>query len=169
MKPAVFFDRDGVLNQDIGYLYRPEDFVWTDGAREAIRLCNERGYYVFVVTNQSGVARGYYEERDVIALHNWMQGELAADGAHIDAFYHCPHHPEGKVPQYKAACTCRKPAPGLILQAARDWPVDLAHSFIIGDNPGDVEAGRAAGIKGYLFAGKNLYTFVQTILNQPEE
>ena len=101
-RPAVFFDRDGVLNRDLGYLHRPEEFEWLEGAKKAIRLCNDSGYLVFVVTNQAGVARGFYGEEDVHRLHAWMNEELAREGAHVDAFEFCPHHPEGGASRSRA-------------------------------------------------------------------
>ena len=116
-KPAAFLDRDGVLNVDIGWLHKPQDCVWMDGAKEAVRLLNAANYFVFVVTNQAGVARGLYDEAKVLELHDWMSGELAAVGAHVDAYYYCPHHPEGIVASYRQACACRKPAPGMIERA----------------------------------------------------
>lgn len=160
LRPAAFLDRDGVLNVDRGYVFRRDDFIWNEGAAVAVKWLNEHGYYVFVVTNQSGVARGYYREEDVTALHAWMNEELARAGAHIDAFYYCPHHPEGEVQEYRAVCACRKPAPGLIVQAMREWPVDKGRSFLVGDKPSDIGAAQAAGIKGYLFAGGNLMEFI---------
>ena len=162
-RPAIFFDRDGVLNVDVNYLYKAEDFQWIPGAKETIKYYNDQGYLVFVVTNQSGVARGYYSESDVHSLHQWMQQELAAAGARIDAFYHCPHHVQGSVAEYRLDCGCRKPAPGLILQAMEQWKVNKKQSLLIGDKPSDVEAAQAAGIKGYLFSGGNLLEFVRTI------
>ena len=101
-KPAAFLDRDGVLNVDIGWLHKPQDCVWMDGAKEAVRLLNAANYFVFVVTNQAGVARGLYNEAKVLELHDWMSGELAADGAHVDAYYYCPHHPDGIVARLQA-------------------------------------------------------------------
>ncbi|HKU54553.1 MAG TPA: HAD-IIIA family hydrolase, partial [Rhizomicrobium sp.] len=110
-RPAVFFDRDGVLNRDIGYLHRPEEFEWLQGAKAAIRHCNDAGYFVFVVTNQAGVARGYYDESDVEKLHAWIGAELAREGAYIDAFEYCPHHLDGVRPEYRRVCPRRKPEP----------------------------------------------------------
>ena len=164
-RPAVFFDRDGVLNRDIGYLHRPEDFVWLEGAREAIRLCNDAGYLVFVVTNQAGVARGYYGEDDVRALHGWMSSELAALGAHIDAFEYCPHHPEGIAAGYRRACSRRKPEPGMLLDLLSRWPVDKEASFLIGNMQSDLDAAAGAGIRAYLYQGGNLAAFVAARLS----
>ena len=161
MNGVVFLDRDGVINADIGYLWRREDFVWIPGAPAAIRLFNERGRPVVVVTNQSGVARGYYSEQDVESLHRWMNAELNKQGARIDAFYFCPHHPDGAIPEYTRVCDCRKPQPGMLLQAMEDWRADPAKSVLIGDKESDVAAAAAAGIRGYLFDGKNLLEFVE--------
>jgi D-glycero-D-manno-heptose 1,7-bisphosphate phosphatase len=163
-RPAAFLDRDGVLNHDVGYLFRVEEFRWIDGAREAIRALNEAGYWVFVVTNQSGVARGYYDEAAVRRLHDWMQRDLAAVGAHVDAFRYCPHHPEGTEPAYRRTCRCRKPGPGMIEALAEAWPVDLANSVVIGDKARDLEAGAALGIAGHLFEDGRLDRLVAAIL-----
>ena len=100
-KPAAFLDRDGVINVDSGYVYRPEDFAWIEGAKEAVKFLNDNAYLVFVVTNQGGVAHGFYEEDDVLSLHRWLSGELALFGAHIDAFFYCPHHPDGVREEYR--------------------------------------------------------------------
>ena len=161
MTPVVFLDRDGVVNADIGYLWRREDFLWIPGAPAAIRLFNGRGWPVVVVTNQSGVARGYYREQEVQALHLWMNAELDKQGAHIDAFYFCPHHPRGAIEEYTRECDCRKPQPGMILQAMAEWSADPATSFLIGDKESDVAAAAAAGIRGYLFDGSNLLEYVE--------
>jgi D-glycero-D-manno-heptose 1,7-bisphosphate phosphatase len=145
-RPAVFLDRDGTLNADRGYVHTPSEFEWLAGAIETIRELNDLGYLVLVVTNQAGIARGYYSEADVEALHRWMNCELKPYGAHIDGFYYCPHHPTSGQPPYLTACDCRKPAPGLVLRAAREWDVDLARSLAFGNSPNDEEAFRAAGI-----------------------
>lgn len=150
-RPAVFFDRDGVINVDKGYVFRKEDFEWMPGVIDKIKDYNDKGFYVFIVTNQSGVARGYYGEEDVRALHRWMNEELAGYGAHIDAFYYCPHHPDYGDTDYRMKCSCRKPQPGLILRAFSQWDVDKGNSFLIGDKESDIEAARAAGIRGVLF------------------
>ncbi|XFO69323.1 D-glycero-beta-D-manno-heptose-1,7-bisphosphate 7-phosphatase [Sporomusa silvacetica DSM 10669] len=158
-RPAVFFDRDGVLNVNLGFVYLPEDFQWIDGAIKTIKYFNNAKYLVFVVTNQSGVARGYYTENDVQQLHKWMNAELAKQAAHIDAFYYCPHYPDAKLEQYREVCQCRKPMPGLIQQAIREWPVKPTKSFLIGDMDTDLKAAATAGIKGYLFNEENLFNF----------
>lgn len=163
-RPALFLDRDGVLNRDTGFLYKPEDFFWLDGARETVRLFNDLGYLVFVVTNQSGVAQGFFEEAQVQALHAWINEELAEEGARVDAFYYCPHHPQATREAYRKVCPCRKPAPGMLQQAMAEWPVDAARSLLIGDNQRDLEAGKAAGVPGYLFRGGNLLEMARAIV-----
>ncbi|MFN3659322.1 MAG: D-glycero-alpha-D-manno-heptose-1,7-bisphosphate 7-phosphatase [Pseudolabrys sp.] len=150
-RPAAFLDRDGVLNVDHGYTFRPEDLEWIATAPQAVRLLNEAGYYVIVVTNQSGVARGLYDEAAVDRFHAHMQERLKEHGAHIDAFYYCPHHPEGVVEALAKRCLCRKPESGLLEQAARDWPIDRTRSFLIGDKDHDVAAAKAFGIAGIKF------------------
>ena len=153
---AIFFDRDGTLNVDVHYLHDPEQFVWVGGAIDAIRWANTHGYLVIVVTNQSGIARGYYDEAAVQRLHDWMNAELAKHGAHIDAFYYCPHHTEGIVPAYTKVCACRKPAPGMLLRAIAEYDIDPAASLLIGDGEHDVAAAANAGVKGVLYPGGNL-------------
>jgi D-glycero-D-manno-heptose 1,7-bisphosphate phosphatase len=163
-RPAVFFDRDGVLNEDSGYVFEINQLKWIDGAREAVRVANRAGYFVFVVTNQSGVARGLYEEAHVEALHQWMQNDLAKSGAHIDAFEYCPYHPEATIERFRQVSQRRKPAPGMINELLERFPVDVSRSILIGDKPTDLEAAQAAGIKGYLFSGQNLAHFLRSIL-----
>lgn len=143
--PAVFLDRDGTINVEKEYLYRIEDFEFIPGAPEAIRELNAAGYLVIVVTNQSGVARGFYTLADVEKLHAHVQKQLAASGARIDAFYVCPHHPAAGQGDYRRECDCRKGAPGMLLQAARDHAIDMTKSCIVGDKLADVEAGERAG------------------------
>lgn len=150
-RPAAFLDRDGVLNVDAGYTHQPNQLEWIPGAPQAVRLLNEAGFLVIVVTNQAGVARGYYDEATVRRFHAHMQNELAAYGAHIDAFYYCPHHPAGVVKEFAIRCHCRKPEPGLLEQAARDWPIDRDRSFLIGDKDDDLAAAAAFHVRGIRF------------------
>ena len=150
-RPAAFLDRDGVLNVDHGYAHRLDQLEWVAGAPEAVRLLNETGYTVIVVTNQSGVARGYYDEAAVRQFHTHMQDALLTQGAHIDAFYYCPHHPEGTVKELAVHCSCRKPGIGMFEQAAREWPIDLGRCFLIGDNANDMAAAVAFKIRGVKF------------------
>lgn len=146
-RPALFFDRDGTLNHDAGYTHKPDDLRWINGAREAIERANRAGAYVFVVTNQAGVARGLYPESAVAEFHLEMQRQLAEIGAHIDDIAWCPHHPEGTVVNYSRHCDCRKPAPGLLKQLMSRWPVDATRSVMIGDSDTDAAAGKAAGLR----------------------
>ena len=154
---AVFFDRDGVLNEDVGYLHRIADFRWVPGAREALRLVQEAGLLSIIVTNQSGVARGLYGEAEVAALHAWMREDLARDGITITADYHCPYHRDAVDERWRHPDhPDRKPNPGMILRAVADWAVDPARSLIVGDKARDIEAGERAGVAGLLFTGGNL-------------
>ena len=163
-RPAIFFDRDGVLNEDSGYVFEASKLKWIDGAHAAVKAANDAGYFVFVITNQSGVARGFYEESHVEALHAWMSDDLARTGARIDAFEYCPFHPEAPIERYRQASKRRKPAPGMITDLLKRFPVDVSRSILIGDKPSDIEAAQAAGIKGYLFRGDNLEHFLKSIL-----
>ena len=167
LRPALFLDRDGVLNEDRGYVHRWEDFCWIPGAREAVAAFNARGWWVFLVTNQSGVGRGYYPEADVLALHARMEADLAAAGARIDAFYYCPFHPEALEDRYRHPDPPdRKPNPGMLLRAMADWPVDAARSVMVGDKAIDLEAGRRAGVRSLLFPGGDLEAFLAAELDR---
>jgi D-glycero-D-manno-heptose 1,7-bisphosphate phosphatase len=153
LRPAAFLDRDGVLNEDLGYVSRPEEFRWCNGAVEGVKVLNELGYLVIVITNQAGVAYGMYEEEAVVELHNWMNSELGRHEARIDGFYYCPHHPQGVRSGYAFTCECRKPRPGMLLRAIHEWNADRSRSFLIGDKQTDIEAAEAAGIPGLLWRG----------------
>ena len=161
---AIFFDRDGTLNVEVGYLYEIDKFKWIDGAREAIKFCNDNGYLAIVVTNQSGVARGFYTEEDIINLHNFIQEELAKVGAHIDDFFYCPHHSTGVVEKYSIDCECRKPKSKLIEDACKKYDIDKSKSLMIGDKPRDVECGKNAGVYSVLFDGDNLLNTIKFAL-----
>lgn len=168
-RPAVFFDRDGVLNHDSGYTFETHRLEWIEGAREAVKAVNDAGYFAFVITNQSGVARGYYEEHHVLTLHRWMADQMAPIGAHIDAFEYCPDHPDGTVARYCHMSDRRKPAPGMITDLAKRFPIDMTRSMVIGDKQSDLEAARAAGVAGHLFSGGNLESFVKRRLGLGRE
>ena len=160
-RPALFLDRDGVINVDRNYVSRVADFEWIEGAAETIAAFNARGWWVFVVTNQSGVAFGYYSEDEMQALHDWMNAELAKRGARIDRIYHCPFHAEGRLERYRRDSYDRKPRPGMLIQAMTDFPVLRERSFLIGDKEADLEAAKAAGIAGFLFTGGDLSAFAE--------
>jgi len=144
MRRAVFLDRDGTLNVEKEYLYLIADFEFIPGAVEAVRLLNQAGFLVVVVTNQSGVARGYYTEEDVESLHRHIAAELQKTGARVDAWLYCPHHPDGRG-SYSLPCSCRKPLPGMLKEAAKRYGIDLDASVMIGDKLADISAGQAAG------------------------
>ena len=165
VRPAALLDRDGVLNVDVGYAHRPSDLVWMTGAREAVLHLNEAGYFVFVVTNQAGLAQAKYSEIEMVAFHDRMQDDLAEIGAHVDAFYHCPFHADAVVEAYRVSDhPDRKPNPGMILKALEQWPVNRALSFVIGDKETDMEAARRANLPGYRFDAGDLRTMIEAVL-----
>lgn len=145
LRRAVFLDRDGTLNKDVGYVHRKEDWQWLPGVAEALKRLRAVGYVLVVVSNQSGIARGMYDREALRLLEEWVNAELSAKNAAIDAWYYCPH-----LPEITGHCECRKPEPGLLLQAARDLELDLANSWMIGDRVRDVQAGIAAGCQSIL-------------------
>jgi D,D-heptose 1,7-bisphosphate phosphatase len=161
---AVFFDRDGVLNIDHGYVGTRERFEWMPGALEAIRFATEAGWHVFVVTNQSGVARGHYDEAAVRGLLDWMANEARRAGGTIDDARYCPFHDEAVVDAYHRASDWRKPEPGMLLDLIRAWELAPVRCVMIGDQPTDMAAASAAGVPGHLFTGGNLLEFVREIV-----
>ena len=154
---AIFFDRDGTLNVEKNFLIDPKDFEWIPGAIDSIRFCNENDFLAIVVTNQSGIARGYFTESDVENLHQWMNSELKKFNARIDDFFYCPHHPNANVEKYRVDCDCRKPKSGLIECAVEKYQIDRKASLLIGDADRDVESANRAGIRGVKFSGGNLF------------
>jgi D-glycero-D-manno-heptose 1,7-bisphosphate phosphatase len=160
-RPAIFLDRDGTLNVDRGYTHKITDLSWQPDARQAVKYANDAGYYVFVVTNQAGVARGLYQESDVIAFHAEMQSQLYEIGAHVDAFEWCPFHVDGTVAAYRQDSRRRKPSPGMIEDLVDVWPVDMSRSLLIGDSPDDMKAAEAAGLVGIRYTGGSLLDLVQ--------
>jgi len=145
-RPAVFLDRDGTICEEVGYLARPDQVTLVPGSAQAIRRLNQAGVLAIVTTNQSGVARGYFTEEDVRAVHWRLRELLAEQGARLDAIYYCPHHAEQGTGPYRVNCDCRKPRPGMLLRAARELPVNLAASYVVGDKLADVEFGRALNL-----------------------
>lgn len=146
VRRAVFLDRDGVLNQDRGYVSRPEDFEWLPGVMHALRTLQRAGLALVVVTNQSGIARGLYGPAEYANLTAWMHSELARHGITLDGVHHCPHLPDAPLAAWRRHCDCRKPTPGMLRRAARDLRLDLAACVMVGDKPSDILAGRAAGV-----------------------
>ncbi|MGI8841359.1 MAG: D-glycero-alpha-D-manno-heptose-1,7-bisphosphate 7-phosphatase [Caulobacteraceae bacterium] len=162
---AVIFDRDGVLNVDHGYVADPARLEWVAGARRAIGRLNRVGVLAIVATNQSGVARGFFDEAAVERLHTVMRADLARDGARIDAFYVCPFHAEAAIAAYRHADhPDRKPNPGMILRALSEWSIDPARALMIGDKQSDLEAARRAGVAGALFGGGDLDLFLASLM-----
>jgi D,D-heptose 1,7-bisphosphate phosphatase len=147
---AVFLDRDGTINEDVGYLSRLEDLKIYENAAEAIRLIKENGFLTVVVTNQSGVARGFFSEDFIITVHDKMNEYLKERGASLDALYYCPHHPRYGNEIYRRECSCRKPQPGLLLRAAEDLDIDLRRSYVIGDMPRDMDIASKVGARGVM-------------------
>jgi D-glycero-D-manno-heptose 1,7-bisphosphate phosphatase len=147
---AIFIDRDGTLNEDIGYVSSPNQLMLYPWAAEAVRLINNSGRKAIVITNQSGIARGMYTEDALARIHSRMIKELAREGARIDAVYYCPHHPAVGEPPYRCACECRKPRTGMLDDASREHNIDLTRSFVIGDKASDMELAENAGARGAL-------------------
>jgi D-glycero-D-manno-heptose 1,7-bisphosphate phosphatase len=150
VRRAVFLDRDGTLIEEVGYLDRLDRLALFPYSTEAVRLLNRAGFAVVVATNQSGIARGLVDASFVEQAHGAISERLARGGARVDAFYHCPHHPEGTVPPLRIECECRKPRPGMLRKAASDLGLDLSRSFAVGDRAHDIEAARAVGARGVL-------------------
>lgn len=157
---AVFLDRDGTINRYVGFLRNIDDFELIDGVAEAIRKINESGYLAIIVTNQPVIARGEVTLEELQEIHNKMETMLGQEGAFVDAIYYCPHHPdkgfEGERPEYKMVCDCRKPKPGMLVEAAKKYNVDLSQSYMVGDGKNDVEAGKAAGCKTILVGAEEV-------------
>jgi D-glycero-D-manno-heptose 1,7-bisphosphate phosphatase len=159
-RKAVFLDRDGTLNVNFGYVHRRQDWEWIDGAIKALKSLQSAGFELVIVTNQAGIARGYYQPSDVEALHNWMQGELAGQGVKLSGIYYCPHHPDfGEIRQ----CSCRKPQSGMLVDAARDLNLDLPQSWIIGDQMSDALAGLNTGTKAVVIGTQTIEDMMQSV------
>ena len=143
---AIFLDRDGVINQDTGYVSHSDDFIFIDGVIDAMKQLKQKGYQLVVVTNQSGIARGLFSEKDFIRLTEWMDWSLADRGVDLDGIYFCPHHPTEGSGSETRVCDCRKPAPGMFLEAAAELNINLAASYMVGDKVSDMKAAEAAGV-----------------------
>ncbi len=162
MKPAVFLDRDGVINVDKGYINKISEFEWIQGSKDAIKYIKDRGYYIFVATNQSGIARGYYTGSEVDKLHDFINSELKKNGTQIDDFFYSPYHPDFKG-KFIELSHLRKPNTGMLDMALKKWKFDKSKSFMIGDKDTDVDCATNFGIKGYLFKSNNLLEFIKQL------
>jgi len=149
-RPAVFFDRDGTVNEQMGYINHISRFQLLPGVSEAIRLLNENNFLAIIVTNQSGVARGYFPIELIHELHSFMMDSLRKNGANIDAIFFCPHYPRGKVPEYSRECDCRKPGTGLIDQAREAFDIDMSRSYLVGDHSTDLELAHRCNLDGIM-------------------
>jgi len=144
---ALFLDRDGIVNEEVGYLHRPEDVRWVEGIAPLCRTAQTLGYKLIVVTNQSGIARGLYSEAEFHTLMDWMRAELEREDVHLDGVYFCPYHPHHGIGEYKREHEDRKPGPGMLLRAAREHDLDLSRSILIGDRCSDITAANSAGLQ----------------------
>ncbi|WP_322782896.1 HAD-IIIA family hydrolase [Gluconobacter cerevisiae] len=159
-RPAVFLDRDGVINRDLGWVGTRERFEWEPGAREAIARFCDSGHHVFIVTNQSGIARGFYSENDLMTLMDWVVNSIREYGGTIDDWRYCPMHPESAIEQYRGHSVNRKPEPGMILDLLQRWELDPMCCVLFGDQPTDMQAARAAGVQGIMIGPESLSGFV---------
>ena len=163
-RPALFLDRDGVLNVDAGWVGTRERWQWMPGARDAVRAATDAGWHVFVVTNQSGIARGFYSEAEFLALADWVSEECRQAGGTIDDWRYCPFHEEATVARYRRASDWRKPGPGMLLDLIRAWELDPSDCVMVGDQPSDMQAAEAAGVGGHLFPGGDVDRFIAPLL-----
>ena len=163
MNKAIFLDRDGTINVEKHYLYKIEDFEFMQGVIEGLRLLQEAGYLLIIITNQSGIGRGYYTEEDFNILNNWMLEKLKEEGVIINAVYYCPHLPDAAVDIYKIDCECRKPKLGMFLQAIKDYDIDLSQSYAIGDKIRDCAICESTPCRGYLVADSEKEAVIEAV------
>jgi D-glycero-D-manno-heptose 1,7-bisphosphate phosphatase len=163
---AVFLDRDGVINEDEGYTHTPDAFRFVPGAPGAVGWLNRQGWLAIVVTNQSGIGRGYYSEAEFVGFTRWIEARLADAGAHLDATYYCPHHPSDAEGAYRIRCACRKPEPGMLKAALADFGLDPRRCLMVGDKQSDMEAASACGVPSLLYTGGDLEAALRRRLEQ---
>lgn len=161
---AAFLDRDGVINVDHGYVHQPANFELFPGVLEACKSLHEAGYKLIVVTNQAGIGRGYYTPAQFLEFTGWIEKLFRDAGAPITATYYCPHHPEMGLGDYRKVCDCRKPSPGMLLQAIHEHGIDAGNSLLAGDKISDIEAARAAGVRGYLVGAEGEYSSLSKLV-----
>ena len=161
VRPALFLDRDGVINKDHGYVHRVENFELLPGIAAAIRRFNHRGWRVIVVTNQTGIAQNLYTESDMKSVHDYMRAQLSQLGARLDAIYHCPFHENGVVEAYRRKTDLRKPGPGMLNAAMEEYPTERSLSFLVGDKITDIQAAEAAGLQGFLYEKGDVDAFIE--------
>lgn len=165
MNKAVFLDRDGTINVDKAYISKIDDFEYIQGAIEGLKLLQDAGYLLFVVTNQSGIARGYYSEKTFLELNSWMVDDLRDKGIYISKVYYCPHHPNGKIKKYRVICSCRKPKLGMYLQAIDEFDIDVSKSFAIGDKIRDSAICENTECKGFLISNLEDPLYIENVKN----
>ena len=166
MNKAIFLDRDGTINVDKGYLNKIEEFEYLPGVIEGLKLLQDAGYLLIVITNQSGIARGYYTEEDFHKLNDWMIQDMMDKGVVISKVYYCPHHPSGKIEKYRVNCECRKPKLGMYYQAVSDFDIDLVQSYVVGDKMRDLSICKETECKGYLISQLEKKEILELIRNQ---
>lgn len=157
-RKAAFFDRDGTINIDKGYLFKKQDIIFIDETLSVMRELSAKGYLLFIVTNQSGIGRGYYTEEDLFELNQWMLDELRMREIQVEKIYYCPHHPDAKIPEYKKGCTCRKPRIGLFLEAAKEYNLDLNNCLVFGDKDSDLALGQYFNCRCFLLDEDGAFT-----------
>lgn len=165
MTKAVFFDRDGVLNYDYGYVYKYNNFIWRTNVLRALKLLNKKNYYIFIITNQAGIGRGHYKDKDFINLHKRLKMDLNLKKIYIDEVKYCPHHPIFARGIYKKKCKCRKPNNLLIRNILKKWPINLSKSFMLGDKVSDKNCAKKSNLKFY-WAEKDIYHQLKKIINK---
>lgn len=165
MNKAIFLDRDGTINADKAYLSRIKDFEYVPGVIEGLRMLQQVGFLLIVVTNQSGIARGYFTEEDFLRLNEWMLSDLRNKGIEISKVYYCPHHPDGKIEKYRKDCVCRKPRLGMYEQAIQEFDIDISHSYAIGDKLRDLALCKTTSCKGYLISNLEKKSIIDLIKN----
>lgn len=165
MNRALFLDRDGVINVDHGYVHKSENFDFVDGIFDVCRVAKEKGYLLIVITNQAGIGRGYYSEREFHEITQWMMQQFSLHSADLTKVYFCPDHPESGLGKYKRQSFFRKPEPGMILAAANEFNIDLSSSVLVGDKISDIAAGRAAGVAQNILLDRNLtFNFEKSVI-----